>query len=112
LQFFGENEFELAVLDSLEATCLESRDAIYFLPADLSIDEQNELNRLKKSITDRNFLFVIDTSNCFKDFEHPSLLLVDENRQLRGKYKLKTLEIDRAVVEVDLLMSLQNGTND
>ncbi len=108
LQIFGENKFELEVIEQLDSPCLQNETAIWYLPGPVTTREQNQLMRLTEYVEERELHLIPDSINCFHSFEKPSLLLVDDNNDLRGIYDLTIREVDRAMVEIDLLMTLQN----
>ncbi len=105
LQFFGENKFELQVINQLEDSCLIEENAFYLNKSQITPLEENEVKRLK-SFTDSENIKLILNSGCLSEKEF-SLLLVDRKKQLRGEYDLSILEIDRALIEAELLLKLQ-----
>ena len=59
-------------------------------------------------VVDRNLKLVTDSDSCFNTFITPSILLVDNKNDLRGVYDLSIKGIDRAMVEIDILLTLQD----
>lgn len=110
LQLFGENKFELEVIRSLDNDCLEGINTVFLLSSSISVEEKNELNRLSRFLDEQQIKLNTD-SLCLTDVTTP-LALVDRDKQLRGTYGLSILEIDRAIVEIRLLLKLQEDRDE
>lgn len=110
LQLFGENQFELEVLGKLDSSCLSAQSTVFLLHKDYDMESQNQLRRLSTFLEDHDIILFKDSMNCFSIPEQPPLMLVDGENNLRGRYDITLKEIDRIMVEVDLLKSLENGT--
>ena len=110
LQLFGENKFELEVIRPLDGDCFESTNTVFLLESSITVEEENELNRLIRFLKEQQIKLITD-SVCLSDVSTP-LALVDEDNQLRGTYDLSILEVDRAIVEIQLLKKLQEEGNE
>lgn len=107
LQVFGENKFELDVIRKIDASCVLSENQFILVKkSEFNISEVNQFQRLTDFINLQHLTLNRD-SVCFDSLSQNTLLLVDRDQQLRGIYDLSILEIDRAIVELDLLQTLQ-----
>ncbi|MFY0686146.1 MAG: hypothetical protein JXQ90_03225 [Cyclobacteriaceae bacterium] len=71
-----------------------------------SNQELNELNRLKDRLVDYKIDFLADhQDSCYPGYTS-GLLLLDTQSFIRGHYLYSIDEIDRAIVECDLLLTL------
>ncbi len=98
----------MEIIQSLEAPCLDGSNTLYFQSRGLDVEESNQLHRLSEYLDRKGINFFYDTTNCFEGYELPSLLLVDKEGNLRGVYSLDLKDVDRAMVETDLLLKLEN----
>ena len=79
---------------------------MFFNGKEMGVAAGNQLSRLTSYLEERQVPLVIDSLNCLNFGEQQALLLVDHMDSLRGAYGLEIKEVDRAIVEVDLLQSL------
>lgn len=110
LQSFGENQFELTPLRSVESTCLTADVSIILTQPVTGIPEGNQFARLR-NLVDPRISIVVDTMNCIPDTSDEKLYLIDE-KYLRGAYFLTIDDVDRLIVEQDLLLTLLDGSSD
>ena len=95
-------------MKSLSESCLQNETVTYYLPDNLTISQQNQLDRFSIYAVEQNVKLIVDSNRCFNSFITPSILLVDHQNNLRGIYDLSLVEIDRALIEIDLLSKLQD----
>ncbi len=110
LQIFGENKFRLDVIEQLDDACLQQVNQIVYLPEFSDPEQEEELNRLFDYAVSRKVTATVDTE-CLNRFRKP-ILLIDSLKRLRGSYDMTIVEIDRAIVEIDLLLKLQQDDED
>lgn len=103
LQLFGENKFELKPIRTISESCPIAPSLIYLAQKPSDLTQENQLNRLISLLNDRNQTIDSSYVSCISDTAHYALYLIDEEQQLRGYYDLTILEVDRLVVEIDLL---------
>lgn len=108
LQFFGENKFELAVIDEIPIVCATYGFGIYVLENPTSISEINQYERLVSFLKSKSIPLYDSVDPCIKENFKGSVLLIDEIEQIRGIYSYSIQEIDRTIVETDLLLNLLN----
>ncbi|MFT5569724.1 MAG: hypothetical protein ACI8QD_000413 [Cyclobacteriaceae bacterium] len=108
LQIFGENQFVLSPIRQIESACVLEREQVVFKQRGLTTDEVNQLQRLRSKLSERSLEFMIDSVDCFPDSSQHSLFLVDQDKYLRGAYFLTILEVDRLIVEADLIRVISN----
>ncbi len=103
LQAFGENRFDLPVLESIQNDCLKVKEErVYLDSMDLN-GSPNEKSRiitrlLRQSILDWN---TIDFTQCGLD---GSIILIDSLDQVRGVYEVNREEVDRFLAEIDIYL--------
>lgn len=111
LQVFGENKFHLEVIsnDFLKQECfVAGNNAFYFLKEPETTDQKNEFERLKQYANSNGITLKQISSDCYVSYDTSAIIfLVDIENKLRGSYSFDILEIDRAIVEADLLLTLQ-----
>lgn len=107
LQVFGENKFELAPIRTLSANCSIQPAQVYLSRQPSNIAEENQVSRLLSSIADRAIMIDSSYVSCIADTATYPLYLIDEKQRLRGCYDLTILEVDRLLVEIDLIEEMQ-----
>jgi hypothetical protein len=109
LQLFGENKFELPTITTIEASCNLTPNTLYRLPRELTIGQNNELRRLEDKLDGNVELQDYSGSgDCFEEFGEADLILLGMNNEVKGIYQLTIEEVDRAIVECDLLIHLMS----
>ena len=111
LQLFGENKFELTPIRTIDTLCSISPAQVYLAKRPINIHEENQLNRLMSHLEKRQVLLDSSYLSCLSDTARFSLFLIDDEQYLRGYYDLTILEVDRLIVEIDLINQLNDGTN-
>ena len=108
LQLFGENQFELQPIRDFQSDCFKNSVSIIVTQSPEGIDEENQLDRLVNKVDNRQVRVLVDSLNCVPDSSAEKLYLID-GTQLRGAYLLTIDEVDRLLVEQDLLLTLLDG---
>ena len=104
LQLFGENKFELYPIRLVEHTCWNASDLIFLVRHPENVAQENQLTRLETLLSDRSVQLTKDSVNCLVDTATHALYLFDQ-KKLIGYYDLTILEVDRLIVELDLMRS-------
>ena len=109
LQAFGQNQFQLEPIGMVEETCKLGSGTLYILDTSVVDDEKLQLRRLTLQLTENDWSYEFYTfkENCFGEFNKYPLILVGDNREIIGHYELTIEEVDRVLVEFDLLNHLQ-----
>ena len=107
LQVFGENKFELEPIRMLNETCSIAPNKVYLAKMPASLDEENQLNRLKFQLKSRGELVQEGSVQCISDTAQFPLYMIDDKQQLRGMYDLTILDVDRLIVEIDLIKEME-----
>ena len=109
LQAFGQNQFQLEPIGMVEETCKLESGTLYILDTSVVDDEKLQLRRLTLQLTENDWSYEFYTfkENCFGEFNKYPLILVGDNREIIGHYELTIEEVDRVLVEFDLLNHLQ-----
>ena len=109
LQVFGQNQFQLFPVGNVKETCNLKSTSLYILDTGLVHDEKLQLQRLMIQLKDNNWSYDFYTSkeDCFGEFNTYPLILVGDNREIIGYYELTIEEVDRVLVEFDLLNHLR-----
>jgi hypothetical protein len=107
LQLFGENKFELAVEEDATSYCSIDRISFVFTGVHMNTDERNQFARLKEFCDSKKITIFENPVDCTPKNEKALLFLIDDQKQIRGFYGLTIRDIDRAIVELDLLLTLQ-----
>ena len=109
LQVFGQNQFQLFPVGNVKETCNLKSSSLYILDTGLVYDEKLQLQRLMIQLKDNNWSYDFSTSkdDCFGEFNTYPLILVGYNREIIGYYELSIEEVDRVLVEFDLLNHLR-----
>lgn len=105
LQVFGENKFDLTNMGRLD--CINDPALVLVTDSLFTTAEDNELQRIRKASEQTAYSIQINAYECLKDSAN-QVYLFDQNRNLRGSYLLTMEDIDRFVVEFDLLMTLES----
>ena len=105
LQLFGENQFELNVIRSIDTLCYSGGVLIYQASLPQDTEAENQQARLKGLLEDRGQKLVESPIDCIRDTARYDLYLIDDRSQLRGMYDWTISDIDRLAIELDLLTS-------
>tara|TARA_X000001036_G_scaffold439974_1_gene493433 strand:+ start:396 stop:803 length:408 start_codon:yes stop_codon:yes gene_type:complete len=110
LQAFGQNQFQLSPVGMVNETCKLESSSLYILDTAVIDHQKLQLQRLLLELTDNNWSYHYYSSNedCFGDLNGYPLILVGDNREIIGNYKLSIEEVDRVLVEFDLLNYLRD----
>ena len=108
LQTFGQNQFELFPIGKFNEICELESNTLYILDTAVINDQKLQLQRLVIELNNNNLShkYYFDNKNCFGDLVFYPLILVGDNRDIIGNYKLNIEGVDRALVEFDLLNQL------
>ncbi len=89
--------------------CELTSGTLYILDTTVSGDEKLQLQRLLVQLTDNELPYHYYSSSeaCFGDLNKFPLILVGDNREIIGNYKLSIEEVDRVIVEFDLFNHLR-----
>ncbi|MFY0600482.1 MAG: hypothetical protein JXR03_12495 [Cyclobacteriaceae bacterium] len=114
LQIFGENKFDLPVLEKIEDRCIVINNQAYLQMDSLAfLGEETQLKRLDKRLKtiEPSNLRVVYSNECRPDNK---ISLVDEKGQLRGEYLVSREETDRLLTEIDIYLKnlLESRTNE
>ncbi|MEP0367583.1 MAG: hypothetical protein ABJN36_07180 [Cyclobacteriaceae bacterium] len=105
LQIFGENKFELPVLEQLNKECVLV-DNVGYLQMDTSQFESHktEWKRIRKHVSNVSsaLLKVVYDDKCLNGSD---LIIVDEKGQLRGAFNISREETDRLLTEIDIYIN-------
>ena len=109
LQAFGQNQFKLSPIGIVNETCEIGSGTLYILDTAVFDDEKTQLQRLMLQLEEKqwSYDFYIAKDHCFGGFNKYPLILVGSNREIIGHYGLSIEEVDRVLVEFDLLNHLQ-----
>ena len=86
-----------------------NRPLYIFIDTSVVDDEKLQLQRLMIQLIDNDWSYNFYTSkeDCFGEFNTYPLILVGYNREIIGYYELSIEEVDRVLVEFDLLNHLR-----
>lgn len=107
LQLFGENKFELSVVEDASSYCSIDQICIVYTGDQMNTDERNQFVRLREFCESKNITIFENPTECLPKIENSVLYLIDNQKQIRGFYGLTIRDIDTAIIELDLLLSLQ-----
>lgn len=109
LQAFGQNQFQLSPVGNVNETCNLESASLYIIDTSVVDDEKLQLQRLMIQLIDNDWSYNFYTSkeDCFAEFNTYPLILVGYNREIIGYYELSIEEVDRVLVEFDLLNHLR-----
>jgi len=109
LQAFGQNQFQLSPVGMVDEICELASGTLYILDTSVIDDEKLQLQRLVVQFTDNEWPYHYYSSSevCFGVFNKFPLILVGDNREIIGNYKLSIEEVDRVIVEFDLFNHLR-----
>jgi hypothetical protein len=111
LQMFGENKFELSAVGKINVNCQCEASSIYILDTGIIFDENLQYKRLLIEGTDQNI--VTDLSEgmklCFDSLGVYPLILTGPDNSIMGYYQLTIDDVDRVLVEADLLKYLKTN---
>lgn len=108
LQIFGENKFDLPVIEKYEQPNCEFNGPVVLSKPDFVQQSPNQFERLLKSLNNNPEIgFYSIDSIC--TLGHP-LIFIDEQKMVRGTYKATREDVDRLLAEVDIyLLNRQNA---
>lgn len=104
LHFFGENRMSVETNTPLKNCGLRNSEVSVHLSSPLllkTIEEKNQLARVLKALDKKKIAFDSSDYPCFGDTL--SLLMVDDENNLRGSYYLEHSDINRLFVELDIV---------
>lgn len=111
LQFFGENKFDLPVLEQIDLDCLDVPNKAYLVIDSLDFDaNRTEWKRIKKRLKsiEQSSIQVVNNTKC----RRAKVFFVDEFAQLRGIYNISREDTDRMITEIDIyLHNFNNSSN-
>jgi len=109
LQAFGQNQFQLSPVGNVNETCNLESASLYIIDTSVVDDEKLQLQRLMIQLIDNDWSYNFYTfkEDCFGEFNTYPLILVGYNREIIGYYELSIEEVDRVLVEFDLLNHLR-----
>ena len=93
----------------VDEICELASGTLYILDTSVIDDEKLQLQRLVVQFTDNKWPYHYYSSSevCFGAFNKFPLILVGDNREIIGNYKLSIEEVDRVIVEFDLFNHLR-----
>ncbi|MFT6854089.1 MAG: hypothetical protein ACJA0X_000045 [Cyclobacteriaceae bacterium] len=104
LQVFGENQFELPVIRTLDKGCFENDNAqaFLFIRENGYKEDFNLSKRINKklSLTELNIQLSFDQV-CLNEKD---MIFVDSTGRVRGEFDLNREDIDRLFAEMDIYM--------
>jgi len=106
LQLFGENQFQLPLVEGVEVACPPAGLSVVLVADSLSTDQHNQWSRLQAYFLEKKIPVETYDTLCLFAYDKPAVLLYDPDVKLRGMYALTIAESDRAMVESDLLLTL------
>jgi len=108
LQFFGENKFDLPVVEKYDLPNCKVNGPVVLSREDFVQQNPNQFDRLLKSLNNNPEIgFYSIDSVCTKG--HP-LIFIDEQEMVRGVYQSTREDVDRLLAEVDIyLMNQRNA---
>ena len=109
LQAFGQNQFQLSSIGMVDEICELASGTLYILDTSVIDDEKLQLQRLLVQLKDNDWAYNYFSSseNRFGGYNKFTLILVGDNMEIIGNYKLSIEEVDRVLVEFDLLNHLR-----
>lgn len=109
LQFFGKNNYELETIRPYEVESCEFNTPAIITRDDLISRHPNQFERLSRRFsgsTEIGFYGMIP--KCVGDAD---ILLIDDQKMIKGAYKANREDVDRLLAEVDIfLMNRSNET--
>ncbi len=108
LQIFGENKFDLPVMERYVQPNCEIQGPVVLSKSDFVQQNPNQFERLLKTLNNNSEIgFYSIDSAC--TMGHP-LIFVDEKKMVRGVYEATREDVDRLLAEVDIyLLNQQNA---
>ncbi len=104
LQSFGKNEFLLPRISEQPVSCEVPKPGILILSTDgLS---PNHISRLKQNAFTGDLTIDTISTDCF--ISESELILVDLGGYVVGEYDYSTKEIDRLIIEVELMKKIED----
>ncbi|MEO9475583.1 MAG: hypothetical protein ABJG41_08610 [Cyclobacteriaceae bacterium] len=105
LQIFGENKFDLPVLEQLNEECVLINDTGY-----LQIDtarfaaHKTEWKKIKNQMSkvSPDLLQIVYDDRCMEGYD---MAIVDEKGQLRGAFGINREDTDRLLTEIDIYIN-------
>ena len=93
----------------VDEICELASGTLYILDTSVIHDEKLQLQRLVVQFTDNEWPYHYYNSSevCFGDFNKFPLILVGDDSEIIGNYKLSIEEVDRVIVEFDLFNHLR-----
>ena len=93
----------------VDEICELASGTLYILDTSVIDDEKLQLQRLLVQLKDNDWAYNYFNSSedCFGGLNKFPLILVGDNMEIIGNYKLSIEEVDRVLVEFDLLNHLR-----
>ena len=93
----------------VDEICELASGTLYILDTSVIDDEKLQLQRLLVQLRDNDWAYNYFSSSedCFGGLNKFPLILVGDNMEIIGNYKLSMEEVDRVLVEFDLLNHLR-----
>ena len=106
LQVFGENQFVLPIIRSIEKECQKFDAGAYLIVNESKLLQNPNLNkRFTRKMDEVSNISVVDDLGCT---DGNAIVFVDKTQQVRGEYQASREDIDRFETEVDIyLMNLK-----
>ncbi|MBV6642441.1 MAG: hypothetical protein KI791_17105 [Cyclobacteriaceae bacterium] len=108
LQIFGENKFDLPVINKYEQPGCDIQGPVVLSIADFVQKNPNQFERLLKSLNNNPEIgFYSIDSLCTQGYP---LIFIDKDKMVRGVYQAIREDVDRLLAEVDIyLMNEQDA---
>ncbi len=112
LQAFGENKFDLPVIEKAYTECEEPANfAILRLDSLAARSKPNERQRVITKLMDIGEVKLVEGSSESCKWSYP-MSFVDHDGMIRGIYDFNREEVDRLMAEVDIyVLNFRNGTS-
>lgn len=112
LQVFGENRFDLPVIEEAYSIC-EVPEGVALLRLDVNeaAEKPNERQRVIAKLMDIGEVKLIEANSDSCKWSY-KMSLVDHEGMIRGIYEFNREEVDRLLAEVDIyVLNYRNGTS-
>ncbi len=111
LQFFGENKFDLPLIEKWTSECDPELKSVVVINKGSVVQHPNEMSIITEKLNNQSILtlHLVDADTCNLDSD---IYLIDQSGQVRGKYEMNREEVDRFEAEVDIyILNTTNGTS-
>lgn len=107
LQVFGENKFDLPLLEKYEVPGCEVQGPVVLSKLSLVQENPNQFERLIKQLNGKGSIgFYSIDHECMMGYD---LIFVDQQEVVRGQYGSSREEVDRLLAEVDIYLLNQEN---